>query len=166
MAKILIAEDESDIRELITLTLEMDGYQVFPCDNGDDAIRIAKEEKPNLILLDVRMPRKTGYEACTAIKAEAELKDIPIVFLSAKGQESEVKAGMSVGAVDYILKPFAPDRLLREIRQLLSQTGVDAPDTPIIDPARAVEEAEKQKPKTKFNLRRFLQKPKDKVRKS
>ena len=121
MAKILIAEDERDIRDLITFTLRFAGYDVVPTANGEEAYHTAIKELPDLILLDVRMPRMTGYEACEQIKTHDSTKNIPVVFLSAKGQESEVKTGMSVGAEEYILKPFSPDQLTDRIKKILSR---------------------------------------------
>src|SRR5574338_442723 len=93
MAKILIAEDERDIRDLIAFTLRFAGYEVFPASNGEEAVEMAPKVNPDLILMDVRMPRMTGYEACKALKSNPQLKDIPVVFLSAKGQESEIEYG-------------------------------------------------------------------------
>jgi DNA-binding response OmpR family regulator len=119
MARILIAEDERDIRDLITFTLNFAGYEVIATSNGEEAYRAAVDEKPDLILLDVRMPRMSGYEACMQIKANESTKEIPVVFLSAKGQESEVKTGLEVGADEYILKPFSPDQLTERIRSIL-----------------------------------------------
>lgn len=119
MAKILIAEDERDIRDLITFTLRFAGHEVFPTTNGEEAVQAALQVLPDLIVLDVRMPRLTGYEACAQIKANASTQDIPVVFLSAKGQESEVKTGMDVGAEEYILKPFSPDQLVERVRSIL-----------------------------------------------
>jgi CheY-like chemotaxis protein len=78
---------------------------------------------PDLILMDVRMPRMTGYEACRVLKASPELKDIPVVFLSAKGQESEKQQGMDAGAEDYLLKPFAPDQLTTRVKAILAKFG-------------------------------------------
>ena len=123
MSKILIAEDERDIRDLITFTLGFAGYEVVGAANGEEAVTLARQEIPDLILMDVRMPRMTGYEACTAMKADAKLKDIPVIFLSAKGQDSEIQAGLQVGAIDYILKPFAPDQLTARIQAVLQQFG-------------------------------------------
>ncbi|HQA69483.1 MAG TPA: response regulator, partial [Aggregatilineales bacterium] len=113
MHRILIAEDEPDIRDLIALTLRFGGFEVITAINGVEAVEKAKSEVPDLILLDVRMPRMTGYEACAAIKADETTAHIPLVFLSAKGQQDEVRSGLKVGAVDYILKPFAPDVLIK-----------------------------------------------------
>lgn len=121
MTKILIAEDERDIRDLITFTLRFANYDVVAASNGEEAVSLARKEVPDLILMDVRMPRMTGYEACAAIKAEPELKDIPIIFLSAKGQDSEIQAGLQAGATEYLLKPFAPDQLTARIQAILAQ---------------------------------------------
>jgi two-component system alkaline phosphatase synthesis response regulator PhoP len=120
MAKILIAEDERDIRDLITFTLRFAGYEVVAASNGEEAVAQALQEIPDLILLDVRMPRMTGYEACARIKENKKTKDIPIVFLSAKGQETEIQAGLNAGAVEYLLKPFAPDQLTSRIQAVLA----------------------------------------------
>ena len=127
MAHILVAEDERDIRELINFTLAFAGHTVTQAANGEEAYEKAKalEEKPDLIMMDVRMPKMTGYEACRKIKEEDDLKDIPVVFLSAKGQDEEVQTGISVGAVAYILKPFAPEELNRRITEILAQIDKD-----------------------------------------
>lgn len=121
MARILIAEDERDIRDLITFTLKYAGHEVIPTANGEEAYQTALQEVPDLILLDVRMPRMTGYEACREIKANAATQAIPVVFLSAKGQESEVRTGIEAGAEEYILKPFSPDQLIANVREILSR---------------------------------------------
>ncbi len=119
MAKILIAEDERDIRELISFTLQFAGYEVVSVQNGAEAVDQALATQPDLILLDVRMPRMTGYQACEALKALPETRDIPVIFLSAKGQDAEIRQGLEVGAVDYILKPFAPDDLTAQVKRVL-----------------------------------------------
>lgn len=121
MAKILIAEDERDIRDLITFTLKFAGHEVIPTSNGEEAYLKAQEETPDLIMMDVRMPRMTGYEACRKMKEIDSLKPIPVIFLSAKGQEAEVQAGLEAGAVEYILKPFAPDQLTSRVAAILEK---------------------------------------------
>jgi CheY-like chemotaxis protein len=121
MAKILIAEDERDIRELVTFTLQYGGHEVVAVTNGEEALESAHREMPDLILLDVRMPRMTGYEACRRLKADPTLRHIPVVFLSAKGQELEVQTGLEAGAAEYILKPFSPDQLNKRINDLLKK---------------------------------------------
>ena len=123
MAKIVIAEDERDIRDLVAFTLRFSGHEVAAAANGEEAVELAKKENPDLILLDVRMPRMTGYDACKAIKKVPELVDTPVVFLSAKGQESEIETGMDVGAEEYLLKPFAPDQLTSRVSEILAKFG-------------------------------------------
>ncbi len=125
MTKILIAEDEKDIRELVTFTLRGLGkYDVVQAANGAEAVEKAQTEKPDLILMDGRMPRLSGYEACVKLKEMKATKDIPVVFLSAKGQETEIQQGLAAGAYEYILKPFAPDELVNRVREILKQHGI------------------------------------------
>ena len=121
MAKIVIAEDERDIRDLITFTLRFAGHEVIATANGAEAVEAVLREIPDLILMDVRMPKMTGYEACEIMKQDGSIKHIPVVFLSAKGQESEVRTGMEAGAEEYILKPFAPDQLTDKVTELLTK---------------------------------------------
>ncbi len=123
MIKILVAEDERDIRELIAFTLRFAGFDVELASNGEDAVKKAPQMQPDLILMDVRMPRMTGYQACDALKKLPETEDIPVVFLSAKGQESEIQEGLEAGAMDYILKPFAPDELTAQVKKILKELG-------------------------------------------
>jgi DNA-binding response OmpR family regulator len=123
MAKILIAEDERDIRDLVAFTLRFAGHEVVTASNGEEAVQLAPKENPDLILMDVRMPRMTGYDACRVMKSNPELKDIPIVFLSAKGQESEIQTGLEAGAEEYLLKPFAPDQLTDRVKAILAKFG-------------------------------------------
>lgn len=120
MAKILIAEDERDIRELIAFTLQFAGHEVITTSNGEEALQAVRAHKPELVLLDVRMPRLTGYEVCKEIKADAQTKAIPVIFLSAKGQESEIRSGLEAGAEQYLLKPFSPDQLIEQVNKVLS----------------------------------------------
>ena len=123
MAKIVIAEDERDIRELVMFTLQFAGYEVIPTSNGEEAVEAVQREKPDLVLMDVRMPRMTGYEAARRLKTMPETKDIPVVFLSAKGQEAEIQEGYESGAAAYILKPFSPDELVQKVSEILSRFG-------------------------------------------
>ena len=125
MAHILVAEDERDIRELIAFTLTFAGHQITQAANGAEALELAPKVKPALILMDVRMPRMTGYEACRQMKTNDDTKNIPVVFLSAKGQDDEVATGIDAGAVAYILKPFAPDELTQRVTEILQQVGAE-----------------------------------------
>lgn len=123
MAHILVAEDERDIRELIEFTLNFAGHKVTLAANGADAVTLAQQVKPDLILMDVRMPKLTGYEACRALKQIDAVKAIPVVFLSAKGMDDETSTGLEAGAIDYIVKPFSPDGLARRVGELLESVG-------------------------------------------
>lgn len=121
MAKIVIAEDEPDIRELIAFTLRFAGYEVITGSNGEEGYQLTRTERPDLVMLDVRMPKLTGYEACKRIKSEPELADIPVIFLSAKGQENEIEQGLAAGAEEYLLKPFALDQLVDRVKAVLAK---------------------------------------------
>ncbi len=122
--KILVAEDERDIRELIGFTLRFAGFDVFLAKNGEEAVEQAPQLRPDLIMLDVRMPKMTGYEACRALKSNPETRSIPVVILSAKGQDGEIQEGIESGADHYIVKPFAPDELTSRVREILRSAGV------------------------------------------
>lgn len=120
MARILIAEDERDIRDLIEISLTLFAkHEVIKAANGAEAVELAPKVMPDLIMMDIRMPRMTGYEACKAMKQIDGVKDIPVVFLSAKGQDTEIETGFDVGAYDYILKPFAPEELATRVAEIL-----------------------------------------------
>lgn len=128
MAHILVAEDERDIRELINFTLMFAGHIITLAANGEEAVLLAEKalanaSKPDLIMMDVRMPKMTGYEACRQLKQLDEFKDTPVIFLTAKGQDEEIQSGLSVGAAAYILKPFSPDDLTRRVDEILSGTA-------------------------------------------
>ena len=123
MTKILVAEDERDIRELIGFTLRFAGFEVVLAVNGLEAIEKAPLERPDLIMLDVRMPKMTGYETCRRLKENPETTDIPVVFLSAKGQDGEIEQGLASGALEYIVKPFAPDDLTKQVKDILRRHG-------------------------------------------
>ena len=119
--KILIAEDERDIRELIVFSLQLSDYDVTDVPNGAEAVKKAVEINPDLIMLDVRMPKMTGYEACIALKQDERTREIPGVFLSARGQEAEIQEGTDAGAEEYLLKPFAPDELIERVTDILKK---------------------------------------------
>jgi DNA-binding response OmpR family regulator len=123
MARILIAEDEPDIRELVAFTLRFAGHEVITTSNGEEALQQASLVTPDIILMDVRMPKMTGYDACRAMKADPDLQDIPVVFLSAKGQDAEIQTGLDAGAEEYLLKPFAPDQLAERVKAILAKFG-------------------------------------------
>jgi DNA-binding response OmpR family regulator len=119
--RILVAEDEPDIRDLVSITLTFNGFQVEAASDGLEALAKAESKSFDLIILDVRMPGMTGYEACRELRQKEKTKDIPIIFLSAKGQESEVLAGLEAGADEYIIKPFALDELAHRVQAALEK---------------------------------------------
>lgn len=123
MAKILIAEDEKDIRDLVKFALEVGGHTVVAVGNGEAAVSAAQEHLPDLILLDMRMPRLTGLEACTRIKADPATQHIPVVFLSGNGADEDSEAQRVAGATGFINKPFDPMQLLQRVGQFLDQIG-------------------------------------------
>jgi len=122
MKKILIVEDVKLNVDLLTQLLE-DEYELITASDGEEGVTMAAQEQPDLILMDVRMPRMTGYEACKVMKANPDLKDIPVVFLTARGQESEIQQGLDAGAEEYLLKPFAPDQLTTRVKAILVKFG-------------------------------------------
>ena len=121
--KILIIDDEVDLVDLVKLRLEFHNFYVTPLYTSTRAMEVAKREKPNLILLDVMMPDKNGYEVCKELKSDKDTSSIPVILFTAKPQQREyIKKGYKdVGADDYILKPFDPNDLLYKIRQLLKK---------------------------------------------
>lgn len=122
MAKILIAEDERDIRELVVFTLEMlGGHEVLPAADGAAAYEIAHRERPDVIVLDLRMPKRSGLQTCRDLKASPETADIPVIILSARGLDDEVQAGLDAGAAAYLVKPFDTEQLLADVEQFLAQ---------------------------------------------
>jgi len=121
MAKILVADDDRDVRELCIFTLRFAGHDVLGVSNGDEAINQAKLILPDLIIMDVRMPKINGYEACKILKADQSTSMIPVIFLSVRVEETEVQAGFNAGAVDYLLKPISPDRLSEKVKKYLQK---------------------------------------------
>lgn len=120
--KLLIVDDEPHIRMLIEQTLEEledEDVTFLTADNGEDALEIIKEEKPQLVFLDVMMPKMNGMEVCRRVKKELALNDVYIVLLTAKGQELDRQKGHEVGADVYMTKPFDPEAILTKARQVL-----------------------------------------------
>lgn len=120
--KILIVDDEAHIRMLIEQTLEEledEGVNFFTAENGEDALRIISEERPQLVFLDVMMPKMNGMEVCRRVKKELLLEQVYIVLLTAKGQEVDRLKGQEVGADIYLTKPFDPETLLEKAKSVL-----------------------------------------------
>ena len=118
--KVLLAEDEEDIRKVAQMSLQFrSGWKVALASNGEECLAKAADDPPDLILLDCMMPKLDGYETCRRLKQDPSLRHIPVIFLTAKAQETEVKKGLSLGAVGYLIKPFNPMSLASEISQIL-----------------------------------------------
>ena len=117
--KILVVDDEVYILHILEFSLGAEGFEVISANNGELAGEKAKQEQPNLIILDIMMPVLDGYETCRRLKREAATKDIPVVLLTAKGRDVDKRLGFEVGAVDYIVKPFSPSRLVERIEEII-----------------------------------------------
>ena len=119
--RILIVEDQPDIRKLIWMTLEFGDYELHEAENGDDGWRKAQAFRPHVMLLDVMMPGSMdGLQVCTKIKSDPALRDIRIIMLTARGQKTDIEAGMAAGADAYLIKPFSPLELMDRVEQFLS----------------------------------------------
>lgn len=121
--KILAVDDEPDILEIISYNLNKEGYEVLTASNGADAIRMAREQKPDLIILDIMMPKMDGIETCRQIREIDKLKNTFVVFLTARDEEFVEIMGFSAGADDYISKPIKPRALLSRINAILRRSG-------------------------------------------
>ena len=120
MKKILITEDKLEVRELVRVTLDIGEYEILEADNGEAAVLIAKEHKPDLILMDVMMPGSIdGLEATRRIKGDPETQSCRIVMLTARGQQHDREAGLSAGADGYFTKPFSPLELIQQVEAYL-----------------------------------------------
>lgn len=124
MPKVLIVDDEPHIRYLLELTLEEleeEGVEVITADNGVTALEIIRDERPEIVFLDVMMPKMSGFDVCHAVKNELALNEVYIVLLTAKGQEFDKQKGQDVGADIYMTKPFNPDDVLAKAREILAR---------------------------------------------
>jgi DNA-binding response OmpR family regulator len=122
MTKILVVDDETDVRRLIEVKLKKEGFEVVTAADGVEGVEMAKAENPDLIVMDVMMPRLDGYSATKQIKTEMDPAPV-VVMLTAKGQQSDVIEGLVGGADDYIVKPFAPRELIARIQVALIKAG-------------------------------------------
>ncbi len=118
-ATILVVDDEEDIRELVELNLTREGYKVLTCETGEQALVLTRSKTPDLIVLDLMLPGIDGLEVCRRIKADSVTQQLPVVMLTAKGEESDIVAGLELGADDYVTKPFGGKVLVARIRRLL-----------------------------------------------
>ncbi len=127
-ANILVVEDEKDILELVTYNLTREGFHVIGVDSGEKAISSINNTIPDLILLDLMLPGVDGFEVCKYMKNQAETRNIPIVMMTAKGEESDIVTGLELGADDYITKPFSPKILIARVRAVLRRLADEKTD--------------------------------------
>jgi two-component system phosphate regulon response regulator PhoB len=125
-ASVLIVEDEEPIKVLLTYNFEAEGYRVRATSSGEEVGRMVADERPNLIILDWMLPGISGIEVCRLLRAKAETRDIPIVMLTARGEESERVRGLATGADDYVVKPFSVPELLARAKSILRRVDPDA----------------------------------------
>ena len=126
--QILVVEDEEDILELIEFNLKKEGYQVSTATSGEKAINLALKNPPQLILLDIMLPGMDGLEVCKHLKHDPATMHVPIVMLTAKGEESDIITGLEIGADDYMTKPFSPRVLVARVRNLLRRKKQEVTD--------------------------------------
>ena len=118
--KILVVDDEVYILHILDFSLGAEGYEVITAADGEEAIEKARTERPDLVVLDIMMPKVDGFEACRRLKGDPETNQIPVILLTAKGREVDRQMGIEVGADDYIIKPFSPTKLIEKIGSFLS----------------------------------------------
>jgi DNA-binding response OmpR family regulator len=126
--RILVVEDEPDIRELLQYSLTRDGFDVTAVGNGPACMASARGQAPDLVLLDLMLPGMDGLEVCRRLRAERSTAGVPVIMVTAKGEESDVVLGLGLGADDYVTKPFKPNELVARVRAVLRRTGEEGRD--------------------------------------
>jgi len=165
--RILAVEDEEDILELVRYNLAREGYEVLCAPSGEKALEIARSQHPDLVVLDLLLPGLDGLEVCRLLKRDPATQNIAVVMLTAKGEESDIVAGLELGADDYITKPFSPRVLIARVRAVLRRRAQPVPDDDealaigdlVIHPGRRevlVSGKTVQLSFTEFNILRFL----------
>jgi two-component system phosphate regulon response regulator PhoB len=123
--QILIIEDEEDIRELVRYNLTRERYEILESETGEAGLKLAAQHRPDLILLDLMLPGKDGMAICRELKRSDDTANIPVVMMTARGEESDVVAGLEVGADDYVVKPFSPKVLVARVKAILRRKSAD-----------------------------------------
>jgi len=122
---IVVVEDEPDILEVLSYNLRREGFDVDTSDDGENGLKLIKKKRPDLVLLDLMLPRMDGLDICRAIKNDPNTETIPIIMVTAKGEESDLVLGLGIGADDYITKPFSPRELVARVKAVLRRRQVD-----------------------------------------
>lgn len=121
-AKVLVVEDESALRQLLSYNLGKEGYDVVTSDDGDEVMITVDEEKPDIVLLDWMLPNRSGIDLCRQLRAQSETRDLPVIMLTARGEEEDRIRGLELGADDYVTKPFSMSELVARMRAVLRRT--------------------------------------------
>ena len=129
---ILVVDDEEDIVELVELNIAREGYRVLTCGTGEQALKLAGSKLPSLVILDLMLPGIDGLEVCKKLKSDPKTQNIPIVMLTAKGEESDIVTGLELGADDYITKPFSGKVLVARVRRILRRMVTAADDKAVL----------------------------------
>jgi len=119
--KIVIADDEPNILISLEFLMKREGYEVHVARDGEEAIAVLLRERPALVLLDVMMPKRTGFEVCQALRADERLRDVRVLMLTAKGRDTDIAKGLGVGADAYMTKPFSTKELVAKVRAMLQE---------------------------------------------
>jgi CheY-like chemotaxis protein len=117
--QVLICDDDPVILRLLQVNLELEGYDVLMAGHGEEAVALANREHPDLVILDIMMPKLDGYQTCERLKANESTNGIPVVFLSAKAQQTDIDRGKEFGVADYLTKPFDPNDLIEVVQRLI-----------------------------------------------
>ncbi len=124
MARVLVVDDDPDVRTLVELKLRLEGLEVVSVASGEEALAMLSVESFDLVVLDLMMPGIDGIEVCRRIRERPETADLPVIMLTARAQETDVERGLTVGATDYVTKPFSPRELMLRVRGALRRAGV------------------------------------------
>ena len=122
-ARVLVADDEPHLLRLVKFRLEREGYEVLTATDGESALKVAREERPDLCVLDVMMPKRSGFDVLREMRADESCANIKVIMLTARAQDRDVDVGFSLGADDYITKPFSPRELASRVQALLSRSA-------------------------------------------
>ncbi|OPX20163.1 MAG: DNA-binding response regulator [Desulfobacca sp. 4484_104] len=125
--RILVVEDEEDILELVRYNLSREGFRITGVTSGEEGLKTARSMLPELVLLDLMLPGVDGLEVCRVLKHDAKTQHIPVVILTAKGEEADIVAGLELGAEDYVTKPFSPRVLVARVRAVLRRRAIEPP---------------------------------------
>ena len=136
--RIIAIEDEPDILEVVEYNLRKEGYEVIGVENGEEGLNTVRRENPDLVLLDLMLPGMDGLEVCRRLKYEAATRSIPVIMVTAKGEESDVVLGLEVGADDYLTKPFGPRELVARVRAVLRRSAFRVEEEAVEGPRRVI----------------------------